>query len=297
MKTTLTPFLAFFALSAAAQPTLQYANVNLIGKTFPVHLVTDPGSADPLTDGAGIIWDFSSITLQMNVGSVTFVDPAGTPYASSYPTANLAQVVTSIEGTSYDYFALEATQLDMLAEGVGSTDPRVYTGPKTPLQFPLAYQGFFVDNYTEGGSSSTVTRAYSAYGTVILPTGTFTNVVKVTSSSGNIDFYHSDPLEPLGHIESDGAVIVYGDATVGIADLGQMPALGAMPNPTADQVQVTGLGSGAHWQLMDLQGRVLRSGVHRSGPLQLHLADLAGGPYALVAVDGTGRHALQVVKQ
>jgi hypothetical protein len=297
MKPVITSLLTAITLSATAQPVLQYGNLDLIGKTFPVHVMTDAGTADPTTDGANITWNFSSITLQMNAGTASFVDPASTPFASSYPTSNLAQVVSTPLGTSYTYFLLTASSLDMLAEDVGGTSPETYTDPKTPLQFPLAYQDSFVDNYTSDGSSSTVTRVYSAYGTVILPTGTYTDVVKVTSSSGNIDFYHSNPLEPLGHVDSDGMVIVYGDAMMGVADLGHVPVLSAMPNPATDNVLVTGLARNAQWQLVDLQGRVLMNGTANAAPLQLNLGTLAEGPYALVVLDDNARRSIRVVKQ
>lgn len=297
MKSILLSLPILAAVGTSAQPVLQYANLNLVGKTFPVHVMTDAGTADPTADGANVTWDFSSITLQMNVGTASFVDPASTPYASSYPTSNLAQVVTTPLGTSYNYFLLTASSLDMLAEDVGGTSPQTYTDPKTPLQFPLAYQDSYVDNYTSGGSSGTVTRVYSAYGTVILPTGTYTYVVKVTSSSGDIDYYHSNPLEPLGHIDSDGMVIVYGDATMGVADLGHVPVLSAMPNPATDNVEVTGLARNAQWQLVDLQGRVLLNGTANAAPLQLNMGTLAAGPYALVVLDGNARRSIRVVKQ
>lgn len=289
------PLLA--AVGTSAQPVLQYANLNLVGKTFPVHIVTDAGTANPTTTGANVNWDFSSITLQMNAGTAAFVDPAATPFGSSYPTANLAQVTTSPLGTSYTYFQLNASSLEMLAEGVGGSSPTVYSVPKTPLQFPLAYQDFFVDSYSIGSTPGTVTRAYSGYGTVVLPNGTYSNVVQVTSTSGSIDFYHSNPLEPLGHVESDGSAVVFGDATSVITDRVQAPLLSVLPNPTTGKVQVNGLSHGAQWQLMDLQGRILQQGSTASTPLQLDLGALATGPYALVVLDGNTRRSIRVVKQ
>lgn len=297
MKYTATLGISLFALCASAQPVLEYANVDLIGKTFPLHLVTDAGTADPTVTGANVAWDFSSITLQMNAGSTSFVDPATTPYASSYPTANLAQVMTTSMGTSYNYFVLTSAGLDMLAEDVGGTNPDVYTDPKTPLQFPLAYQNSFVDNYTANGTPASTTRTYSGHGTVVLPTGTYTNVVQVSSSSGTIDFYRSNPVEPLGHIEDDGTAIVFGDAVIGMDEHPSTPVLLVMPNPTTGLVQVNGLARNAAWQLMDMQGRVLRQGSTNVAALQLDLDALAAGPYALVVLDGAGRRSVQVVKE
>ncbi len=298
MKNTITLGLALSALCTTAQPVLEYANVDLIGKTFPLHLVTDPGNADPTATGANVNWDFSGITLQLNAGTSAFVDPASTPYAGSYPTANLAQMVTTSMGTTYNYFVLTSAGLDMLAEEVGGANPDVYTDPKTPLQFPFAYQDSFVDNHTSNGTPGSTTRTYSGYGTVVLPTGTYANVVQVTSSSGSIDFYRSNPVEPLGHIEDDGTAIVFGDAIVnGMDEHAASALLFATPNPGTGRVQVFGLATAAKWQLMDVQGRVLQHGNATSTALQLDLTTLAPGPYALVVLDGSGRRSIRLVKE
>lgn len=298
MKSVITPFLLLASLCATAQPVLEYAHVNLLGRTYPVHLVTNQGTADPTPNGPNLTWNFTGATYQMNFGTIAYVAPATTPQGASYPTADLAQVAISPLGTSYTYLNLTSSLLEILAEDVGTANPRIYTDPKTVLVFPYAYLNSFTDAYAYPGTTGSTTRVYSGYGTVILPTGTYTNVVKMTSSSGAINFFRSNPVEPLVQIESDGSAIVFGDATVtGVADLAQMPVLTVLPNPTTDKVQVEGLASGAQWQLADLQGRVLLAGSLRSGPLQLDLAGFAAGPYLLVAQDGTNRRAIRVVKQ
>lgn len=297
MRSITTSCLAFTALLGVSQPVLEYANVDLIGKTFPLHLVTDPGTADPSITGADVTWDLSSITLQLNAGTTSFMDPVSTPYASSYPAANFAQVVNSSFGTGYNYFMLTSSGLDMLAEDVGGSDPDVYTDPKMPLQFPFAYLDSFSDDYTTDGIPATTTRTYSGYGTMVLPTGTYTNVVQVSSSSGTIDFYRAVPVEPLLHVGDDGTVIVFGDAITGIQDHAGMRSLNVMPNPARDAVRVDGLSNGAQWQLVDMQGRVLRNGVHRTGLLRLDLGGLTEGCYSLVAIDGSGYSTVRVVKE
>lgn len=292
-----TPLLSLLLapLGVLAQPVIQYANIDLIGNTYPVHVVTDPGTSDPNIDGANVTWDFSSATLALNQGTITFVDPAGTPYAASYPTSNLAQVVTAGPNTYYTYFALSSSQLDMLAEDVGSADPSIYTDPKTPLIFPFAYPNYFIDYYTENGTDYSVSRAYMGYGTLILPTGTYTNVVKMASTSGSIDFFSSDPVQQLVSIDSDGEAIVVGDASIGLDEQGTASMLRAYPNPVTDRVEVLGLRSAGSWLLLDAEGRVQRTGRHSAGPLVIDLGDLSAGCYVL-QFQGASAARLKVVK-
>lgn len=296
MRRLLLPVLLGPHIVTIAQPVLEYANVQVMGNTYPVHLVTDPGSSDPNPDGANVTWDFSSATLQLNAGSTTFLQPASTPYAAIYPSSNLAQSVTLPGSTTYTYFNLQPAQLDMLAEGIGGTDEKVYTDPKTPLQFPFAYPEWFIDYYAYDGSNYSVSRAYMGYGTVILPTGTYTNVVKIASTSGAIDFYTSNPVRHLVNIEDDGVVLVFGDAITGVAEASSHPALACYPIPTTDVLNITGLHSAGTWQLLDAQGHIHQNGRHVPGMLSLDLSTLPTGPYILLVSDPAGRRSVKVSK-
>ena len=292
----LLPLLLCAPLIATAQPVIQYGNVHLLGTTYPLHLVTNPGASDPDQDGANVTWDFSSATLTLNAGSTSFVAPSATPYAASYPTSNLAQSITTPEGTEYTYFNLQATQLDMLAQGIGSGDETVYTDPKTPLQFPFAFNDWFIDYYEYDGTEYSVSRAYMGYGTVILPTGTYTNVVKLASTSGAINFFRTNPVAPLVNIEDDGTAVVFGDPVTGLNEGVAQPALACFPNPTAERTNIIGLNDRGSWQLVDAQGRVAQSGRHMPGVLQLDLSVLAAGPYMLLVSDAFGGRSVKVTK-
>lgn len=281
--------LLLFPLAATAQPILEYANVDLMGKTYPLHLVTDPGTSDPNPDGPNQTWDFSSATLDLNAATCSFVDPGATPYGASYPTANLAQSVTYLGTTAYNYFNLVPARLDMLAEDVGSGDETIYTDPKTPLEFPFSYPNYFIDYFTYDGTNYSVSRAYMGYGTVILPTGTYTNVVKMASTSGAINFFRSNPVEPLVQIEDDGTTIVFGDALVGVNEAAAGATLSAQPNPATDAVTIAGLAPNASWQLLDAAGRVQLSGMHAQGVLEIEVSSLPTGPYVFKSEDGTVR--------
>ncbi len=280
-----------------AQPVLQYANAVTIGTTNAIHLVTNPGTSDPTPDGANITWDFSSATLQLNVGTLSWVAPSSTPQGASYPGSNMAQKLETPGATIYNYFDLQPTHFDQLADGVGSANVSIYADPKTLITFPWNYQQTFVDNYTDNGSPMTFTRAYTAYGTLILPTGTYTNVVKMTSTSGAIDFLLSNPVSQLVHIDSDGSVLVLGSPVSSVKEQANAPLLRAFPNPTTDNVTVTGGTTSGTWEVADAEGRIQRQGTMVPGPLSLSLQGLAPGCYGITIRNTTGSHSLRVVKQ
>lgn len=283
-------------MAASAQPVIQYANLVPIGYSSAIHMVSNPGTSDPSPDGANVTWDFSSATLVMNVGTMTWVDPATTPQGASYPASNLAQHITAPGQDMYNYYNLQTTQLDQLTDGVGSGDVSVYADPKTVLQFPMNYGDSYVDNFTDNGTPNSYTRTYSAYGTVILSTGTYTNVAKVISTSGTIDFLTTNPVAQLVHIEDDGSVLVSGDPVNAVAEIGASP-LRAWPNPATSDVFVSGVQRPGTWELVDAVGRMQLNGTAVPGTLELPLGGLAAGCYTLVLYDAAGRRELRIVKQ
>lgn len=295
MRLTLLP-LCITALAASAQPVVQYGNIVPNGTSFPLHFVSDAGSSDPSADGANVTWNFSSATLQMNVGTMTWANPAETPYGANYPASNKAQVVTLPTGTSYSYFSAQPGQLEQLADGIGGSSPSTFSDPKTLLIFPFNYQASFVDSYNSGTPAS-VTRAYTGYGTVILPSGTYTNVVKITSSNGGILFLTTNPLAELVNIDSDGTVIVYGDPVSGVGEQATAAELQAWPNPAAGALTISGIQRKGIWELVDAEGRMQRQGSAMPGVLTLPMEGLAPGCYTLVLRDDMRNRALHVVKQ
>ena len=283
------------AFAATAQPVLQYGNVNLMGTSYVLNVVTDPGTSNPDIDGANATWDFSSATTTVG-GIASFISPVGTPYAASYPTANLAMAVTSPEGTGYTYYNLSSAQLDMLAEHVGTDDAVVYTEPKTILEFPFAMNDWFLDEYEYDGTSYSVSRAYMGYGTVLLPGGTSaTNVVKTASTSGSIAFFRSNPVAPLVSIEDDGSAVWWSALGVGVSERNH-GTLQAWPNPTTDVIHVRTL-PGEAWSLVDLQGRSLLSGQANGTQSTITLTGVNNGHYILRVVGPSGIRTLPILMQ
>ncbi|HMU13583.1 MAG: T9SS type A sorting domain-containing protein [Bacteroidetes bacterium] len=278
-----------------AQPILQYGNVNLVGSNYDLYVVTDPGNSNPGVNGANVTWDFSSAVMVL-AGTNSFVAPAGTPYAASFPASNLAAVVTHQDTTGYMYYSVSSSQLEILAEYVGTNDENVYTVPKSVLEFPFAFNDSFQDDYVDEDASNTVTRTYTGYGTVILPGGgTVADVVKTTSTSGSMAFFRSNPVAPLVSIEDDGDAVWWMPAGVGLPELAASP-LHAWPNPVSDALQLRSE-PGDQWSVLDVQGRALLSGRATTTLNTIDMAGLSTGHYVLRVANAAGVRAVPVIKQ
>ncbi|HRH70796.1 MAG TPA: hypothetical protein PLB89_14940, partial [Flavobacteriales bacterium] len=169
MRPSLLPFL-FAPICSIAQPVLQYGNLQLLGNTYTIDAVTDPGESNPELDGEDVTWDFSTATTS-EVAAAAFIPPVGTPYAASFPTANLCFRLDLGGDFRYSYYFLSPSGLDMLAEDLGTPDAVQYTDPKTVLQFPFTYGTSYVDEFAYEGTDYSVTRACTGHGTVVLPSG------------------------------------------------------------------------------------------------------------------------------
>lgn len=288
--------LSLLPLSAFAQPVLQFADLDLQGNIYHVHILSALNATSLAAEGANASWDISSASHIMVPSGTQFVAPNATPYAADYPTSNLAQWVSMPGGMQYSYFLADAQGLQLLADGVDATDGNVFVNGKTLLKFPFAFTESFTDTYVLGGLGQNQTRTYSAYGTLTTHLGTFTNVVKVTSATGNADFYTSGSIEPLFHYEPDGTSLLFEPTMVGIAEQSAKVALEAYPNPATEHVTITGLTAGTPWQLLDTQGRVVLQGM-ANNTSTVALASIAPGRYVLRGVERGVVHTAAVVKQ
>jgi len=183
------PLLAALLLvssGAIAQPIITGATNNPVaGDKFLFHLC-DTAGITPGASGAAVTWDFSSAHNTTNA-TISFVSCAPTPYCDSFAGANLA---TDMLGGDYGYIKTSAAGLDNLGE-MGAGGHLRYSKPYRTIAYPLAYNTLTVDTAVwTTGDSPLDTMAYrhftlvdsnfcDGYGTVILPTGTVNNVLRV----------------------------------------------------------------------------------------------------------------------
>lgn len=176
------------------QPTLQYPqNVPFIGDVSQIQFV-DPTGLDLGSAGPDVTWDFSNL-MPLFGGEIMAVDPATTPAGGDFPTADVA---LNMGDTIYTYTQTNADGYFYLgSQTTTGTFPSllIYSDSRTFLKFPFTYNDSHSDTYagvvttaaaTVHNSATTVMNG-DAYGTLTLPNGTYSNVLRVMTVDTELD--------------------------------------------------------------------------------------------------------------
>lgn len=284
------------SLIAVGQPILSYDNVGLPGSAYDLYVMVTTGGSDFGIDGEAADWDFGTASVEL-AGTAIFALAQNTPHAADYPSANIALQVITDAGITYDYFEVSSVGINKLASGIGGLNEVVYSDASTLLQFPFSYGSAFVDDYTANGTPSTLTRTCTGWGTLESVSGITDNVLKVTSSNGEMDWYRSDPVEPLFHIGADNVKVVWERITIGLAEQRGLVPLTLVPNPATTGFRIPGLEGTASFRVIDALGRSVTAG-RASGPQQvIDVSALTPGVYRVLVHDERGTRAATLMKE
>ncbi len=182
MKTHFSPvLLILLGAPLSAQPVLNFIDVGTVpGDAFTYH---DCPWQTPGTPGMEQTWDLTGLTTD-SVIEISFVDPATTPDAASFPTATIAADDDS--AMAYSMFNSSGGQfLGLSLTGLGTI---VYSDPMQMVVYPATYLTTWTDdfaaNFTIGGfpiaRTGTITAEVDGYGTLLMPYGTLTDVLRAT---------------------------------------------------------------------------------------------------------------------
>ena len=285
MKTKL---LSLFALTIAAgtaiaQPNLTASTMNpVIGDVFYGHMLDTNVSKGP--SGAGVTWNFASVT-QMSLDTTTYKACDSTPYCSSFPGSNIAQ----LNGGDYVYGTANSSALQL--NGVHSMGMNiVFSNPQVVMHYPFTYNSVFVDT-----SSAVIASVYyhteidsfigDAWGTLTLPSGTFNNVLRIRQIVHSTDSFGTDvshartesynwfvptfhnPIMTIGY-DTAGSTTSYVSSAayytaphnVGVRDMSKaVSGVKVYPNPATDMMHIeftTGDASATTVTITDLMGKV-----------------------------------------
>jgi len=177
-----------------AQPTLDYPqNAPQIGEVSQIQFVT-PGDITFATSGPDVTWDYSELT-PIYGGEITAIDPSQAPAGAQFPASNVA---ISMGDTIFTFTLANADGYHYLgSQSTTGSYPSilVYSDSRTFLKFPFTYEDTYFDAYkgvvTTAAATVHVT-AFSelyadAYGTLILPSGTYTNVLRTVTVDAELD--------------------------------------------------------------------------------------------------------------
>ncbi len=247
MKKKLTLLFVVVCQFAIAQPVILNGNncPAAGGGAFPVYQF-NPSSSYSGASGANQTWNFSTTAFH-KIAEVSFVNPATTPYGSTYSAANNCAEILDTMGNSlgmYNYRKISSIGIEQIANNVSSNSSTatIYTNYETELPFPFLFQQIDTDYFQKSsGSLNSVILTYDAYGTLILPWGTYNNVVRVNRYWGVNDYgYEWWSTNPLLNILSyDNQSLQFtaaGNAiTTGVNQLASTNNLiTVFPNPTSD---------------------------------------------------------------
>ncbi len=164
--------------SAAAQPVLTGANSNPVQGDKFYRVRCDPSGIYEGTTGPGVTWDFSMLT-PMAIDSILYKD---TTVAGRPDTFRDCSIWTGEGMGDFYYYVTDANHFALL----GFIYPRAggmlkYADPQDELYYPASYNSSHGDSVYDANRITVYadTFTYDAWGTLILPTGTFTNVARV----------------------------------------------------------------------------------------------------------------------
>lgn len=285
--------LAVFAASSIgyAQPVINASNVtfNLESEAF----FAETDGFDPGPPGANRTWDFSELELTPIGGNETIL-PAGTPFISTFPTSNFCNATTGESAGGFTYFRYDTQKMELLGDaytGIGIFS--FGANAKTYIEFPYTYNRVISDTYTQDNISFTAT--YDGYGTLVLPFGTYQNVVRQKieeMGQTNYIWFHADPFFPIAQT-TEGGIGVMRNAAVLANDRFALDGFEMYPNPTSDYLNIR-MKSPGSIDIYDVSGKLVISQNSARTDASVDLRPCATGIY-FVKISANNQTSVQKI--
>jgi hypothetical protein len=293
---------------ASAQPVINSNNVapNFNADFYYLEMPTgfSAGSA-----GANQTWNFSSIGSGTFLGTDTAIPVAGSPYAAQFPQANYLYAMESAfsDAEMYFYHTLTATKFEIYSLGYGGDVGENYqANPRTYVVFPYTYNTVFTDDFKESSSpaTSTVTATYDGYGTLIMPFGTFTNVVRqkqVIDGVTNYSWFNVSPFYPILQTAFEDGILGYivNNTVLGTGNHTQSQSLVMFPNPATSVFNIKvpdGFSGSANLTVSDISGKILISTTFDTANPAISAEQLSQGIYVVKLSGESGEFIGKIIK-
>lgn len=293
----ITLLLAFaFSQFAVAQPVLNASDFpsSYSANGFDLNNITGFTNGP---SGANVVWDYSSFVIPATPSFTYSIVPVSEANASlTFPDANFCEKRESASGTRYQLYILNDQSLEMIASI--SSFVANYYDPMTIFQFPCTYGSSFSDYNWQLGSPfppEPETRTYDSYGTLILPTGTYYNVIrqKVDTRLGDYyEWYGTNPyrLLMIGNLDLNYAGILVGPELNNNAIVS--PKMQLYPNPTSESFSITNAGSERLMvKIYDALGKQIKQTDDYISDTPISLKEFSSGIY-IVKVDDVNNNNL-----
>ncbi len=185
----------FVSAAMLAQPSLQYPqNAPEIGDIMEIQFV-NPDGLSHLPVGPDVNWDFSQLSNTGGPWLITAISPASAPMGNEFPLSN---VVLNMGDSIFTFVMVDETAAFNIGSHMSSSmfeATMIYSDTRKYMQYPFTYNDAFADTYKGVSSSLFAEVRVSAnssvlgdsYGTLVLPNGTYTNVLRTTTIDNEID--------------------------------------------------------------------------------------------------------------
>lgn len=324
--------LAVGSRASAQVPAISASVENAPGDT----LIFQPCVADnfnPGSSGAGVTWDFSHLTLSGNTGMQFYVAASSCLNGDSFPTANQnVQVPSAIPGINNIGEYLQSTASGIQIRGWEVPEITYYYDAEDFLRLPVTYNDSWVDSFhatiSPDGSPQyyrrgTISVQADGYGTLKLPTGTVTNVLRVKFIEDYVDdlsgmgagvVHYTGLLYNWYTPGVKDAVLAYDSAwytnssphkvlsyqpgaptTTDISEQGILSGVGVYPNPSSSIVTISAPVSVYDYTVSDLSGQVVMRHTATGAETRVDVSGLAGGLYLISVKCGDGSMATQKI--
>ncbi len=174
--------LSLTSIALFGQPVLNSAQYNLaIGQVKKFDFIY---SFDSSLTGPDVQWDFSDLDLNFFLSNQVF-DPSTTAFGSNFPDSDFALGNDINDGRTF--LSLENEGLFLDGSNNDNNVVNICTDSRQLFNFPLTYESTFSDSWSCGftfagiptSDEGLITGKVDGYGTLILPFGTFSNVLRV----------------------------------------------------------------------------------------------------------------------
>jgi hypothetical protein len=185
MKTLITYILPFIApLIVMSQPTINNAEDYIPGATYYYYDCQTAGVA-PGNAGANITWNFSGLTATSNTVTHSILSPSAVPGSSMFPTANMIEKYS--DGRLIYNTKTAGNNFCVGVQDTTSNFTMSFSNSILTCKRPVTYGTMLVDTFENSFTVSgfnfvgkgTSTVSGDGYGTLVLPTKTFSNVLRV----------------------------------------------------------------------------------------------------------------------
>jgi hypothetical protein len=182
--------LYFMTVSLHAQPVLSNSEFYHIGDVIKM-VNCDPTGLTAGAPGAGLNWDFSSLTPSGGISTTTVLNDTSTVFLTS----NLLLILPN-----GDKEYMQENSTDSYVNGITDhgTNATTYYYSYDKSKRPVSYNTTYIDTYRVDVPSTTsgtghLIQTGDAYGTIKLPTGTYNNVLRIKKTQTEVDTISTAP--------------------------------------------------------------------------------------------------------